>query len=209
MAEISCSDAAEDSQGRGHTAVLTHALTGLLMSDIAIAAAGLVVPLSIHRNAAFQLEIALRPVVVLWRVAYTLTVIVFLVWFYRARINAERSGWLQRRARGWAFWGWVVPIADLWVPFQVMRDIWRASRPSSRAGGFLWLPAVWWASWLLTGLLSESWNAAHTRNVGYGLALPTTWTSFSLLALAGVTLIVISQAVSRSDHARQPDLVRL
>ena len=163
MAEISCSDAAEASQGRGHTAVLTHALTGLLMSDIAIAAAGLVVPLSIHRNAAFQLEIALRPVVVLWRVAYTLTVIVFLVWFYRARINAERSGWPQRRARGWAFWGWVVPIADLWVPFQVMRDIWRASRPSSRAGGLPWLPAVWWASWLLTGLLSELECRTHSE----------------------------------------------
>ena len=31
----------------------------------------------------------------------------FVVWLRRARINAEHRGWRQRRARGWAFWGWV------------------------------------------------------------------------------------------------------
>ena len=38
--------------------------------------------------------------------------ILFVVWFYRARINAERHGYWQRRARGWAFWGWIVPIVN-------------------------------------------------------------------------------------------------
>ena len=52
--------------------------------------------------------------------------IVFVVWFRRARINAEGHGWRQRRARGWAFWGWGVPIANPWIPFQLMGDIWRA-----------------------------------------------------------------------------------
>jgi hypothetical protein len=34
--------------------------------------------------------------------------ILFVVWFRRARINAEFHNYRQRRARGWAFWGWIV-----------------------------------------------------------------------------------------------------
>jgi len=41
--------------------------------------------------------------------------ILFVVWFRRARINAEHRGWRQRRARAWTFWGWLVPIANLWI----------------------------------------------------------------------------------------------
>jgi hypothetical protein len=36
-------------------------------------------------------------------------IILFVAWFYRARINAERHGYRQRRARGWAFCGWISP----------------------------------------------------------------------------------------------------
>lgn len=59
--------------------------------------------------------------------------IVFVVWFRRARINAESRDWRQRRARGWAFWGWIVPVLSLWIPFQLMGDIWQAC-PSGSAG---------------------------------------------------------------------------
>jgi len=58
--------------------------------------------------------------------------ILFAVWFYRARINAERHGYRQRHARGWAFWGWIVPIVNLWFPFQIMGDIWRAGLPAEQ-----------------------------------------------------------------------------
>jgi hypothetical protein len=132
----------------------------------------------------------------------------FLTWFYRARINAALSGWPQRRARPWAFWGCVVPIADLWVPFQIMRDIWRACLPPGRRGSVPWLPAVWWASWLLTGLLWQSWHAAGSRDVGYGLALPPNWITFGLLAVAGVSLIAICQRVSRQHRDARADLVQ-
>ena len=56
--------------------------------------------------------------------------ILFVVWFYRARINAEQHGYRQRRARGWAFWGWIIPIVNIWFPFQIMGDIWRAGLPA-------------------------------------------------------------------------------
>ncbi len=182
--------------------VLAHVLTGLLISDIAVAAAAVTVSHDGRSDTPFHLEIALKPVVVLWRVASPVTVAVFLFWFYAARVRAERSDWPQRRARGWAFWGWVIPIADLWVPFQIMRDVWRASLPPSLRSKAAWLPAVWWVSWLLEGLLSRSWSG-RSNNFGYGLPLPDSWTNFVPLAIAGISLVVIIQVAARQKHDRR------
>jgi Domain of unknown function (DUF4328) len=77
--------------------------------------------------------------------------ILFVVWFRRARINAERSAYRQRRARGWAFWGWIVPIVSLWIPFQIMGDIWRAGLPAAQWRKTAWLPVLWWTCWLVSG----------------------------------------------------------
>lgn len=174
-------------------------LTGLLISDIALAAAAVTVSHDGRSESPFHLEIALKPVVVLWRVASPVTVAVFLFWFYAARVRAERFDWPQRRARGWAFWGWVIPIADLWVPFQIMRDIWRASLAPSLRSKAGWLPAVWWVSWLVEGVLSRSWSG-RSNNFGYGLALPDGWTNFVPLASAGISLVVIIQVAARQKH---------
>jgi hypothetical protein len=184
--------------------VLANVLTGLLVSDIALAAAAVIMSHDGRSETPFQLEIALKPVVVLWRVASVVTVAVFLFCFYAARVRAERSDWPQRRARGWAFWGWVIPIADLWVPFQIMRDIWRASLSPSLRSKAGWLPAVWWVSWLLEGVLSRS-RSGRSGNFGYGLPLPGGWTNFVPLAIAGISLVVIIQVAARQKHdSREP-----
>ncbi|MFE7587948.1 DUF4328 domain-containing protein [Kitasatospora sp. NPDC057512] len=74
--------------------------------------------------------------------------IVVTVWLWRARINAELLGGpgSQRRARAWVVGGWW-PLANLWIPYQVISDIWQASaprRPVSRA-----LIGVWSAAWVI------------------------------------------------------------
>jgi hypothetical protein len=59
-----------------------------------------------------------------------LVIPVFLVWFYRARKNADGRGQDQRWGPGWAIGAWVTPIACLWFPYQIMADIWRANLPA-------------------------------------------------------------------------------
>jgi hypothetical protein len=75
-----------------------------------------------------------------------------------------------------------------------MRDIWHASQPPSRRYNVPWLPALWWASWLLTNALSQPWTANGSSDLGYGLLLPANWIGFVPLAIAGVNLIAIIQA---------------
>jgi hypothetical protein len=128
--------------------------------------------------------------------------ILFVVWFRRARINAEQSTWRQRRARGWAFWGWIVPIVSLWFPFQIMGDIWRAGLPEAQRRRTAWLPALWWTTWLLGGLTtSTTVMSPHPYSYRFSQSWPHlthgTWT-FSLycLAISALALIAIIRHVS-------------
>ena len=123
--------------------------------------------------------------------------ILFVVWFYRARINAERHGYRQRRARGWAFWGWIVPIVNLWFPFQIMGDIWRAGLPAEQRGETAWLPALWWTCWLLSGLgiYGAGSMSVNSGSVPHIAADPNA-ASLCFLAVAGALLIAIIRTVS-------------
>lgn len=126
-----------------------------------------------------------------------LTVIVFLKWFRRARINAEASGWHQRHGPGWTFWGWLVPLVHLWIPFQMMADIWRASLPEDRRRDTAWLPWLWWLCWL-AGIATMARVRAPRPRFSVFLAPPTQWWSTAALAAAAALLIVIVGRVSDS-----------
>jgi hypothetical protein len=76
--------------------------------------------------------------------------VVFLVWAWRSRINAELIAGpdTQRRRRGWTIGGWICPVANLFVPFQIMTDIYQASSPR-RTGLVDNVLKFWWAAWLI------------------------------------------------------------
>ena len=63
------------------------------------------------------------------------------MWLHRARKNAEafNPSFHHTRSAGWAWGGWICPIVNLWFPFQVVRDTYRAVTPMgtsrSSAGG--------------------------------------------------------------------------
>jgi hypothetical protein len=166
--------------------LLAGILIGLLSSTIALTAARLAAPLVVYGGPAWKIAMDIEPIVVLSRVSLAATAIVFLIWFRRARVNAERLAWRQRRARSWAFWGWVVPIANLWIPFQIMGDIWRAGLQPAHRAGTAWLPALWWATWLLASGPGEL-DKDH---------FPNGWLGFAFFAIAGLILVVIIRAVS-------------
>lgn len=79
--------------------------------------------------------------------------VVFLTWLWRARVNSElrRGPAVHRRARGWTIGGWFVSVANLWLPYQIMTDVWWNSapkRPVSRG-----LLTAWWLPWVVNTVL--------------------------------------------------------
>src|ERR1700741_4905922 len=62
---------------------------------------------------------------VVYLLSYVAAGVVFLVWLWRVRRNAENlSPDGHRLARGWTTGGWLVPVVNLWFPFRIVEDIW-------------------------------------------------------------------------------------
>ncbi|MEV6293846.1 DUF4328 domain-containing protein [Streptomyces sp. NPDC051896] len=87
-----------------------------------------------------------------WSGATLVTVLVFSVWMSRMRDLAELV-WPegQRRGRAWLFFGWVVPVADVFVLKMFVNDLWAAARPVSRRERGHPLLTCWWLSVLAAG----------------------------------------------------------
>jgi hypothetical protein len=127
---------------------------------------------------------------------------VFLVWFYRARKNADGRGQDQRWGPGWAIGAWVTPIVNFWFPYQIMADIWRANLPTERRANKAWLLGFWWGCWIagdIFGLIAlESARASSGLNaVAHVLVGLST-------AAAAILLIVIVRAITRGPVGREP-----
>lgn len=86
-----------------------------------------------------------RIVYFLIEVAALATGIVFLIWLWRARINAEILGGpdSQRRGRGWTIGGWLCPIVNFWFPYRIVTDIYRVS--TGRRADPSPVVRLWWA----------------------------------------------------------------
>jgi hypothetical protein len=76
----------------------------------------------------------------------------FLAWLHRVRVNVRAFG-VRRLAYGreWTFLGFLVPALNALRPYQVVREIWKASDPST-GDPLGWksvasppLLALWWA----------------------------------------------------------------
>jgi Domain of unknown function (DUF4328) len=93
--------------------------------------------------------------------------------------------------------GLSVPIVNLWFPFQIMGDIWRAGLPAEQRRETAWLPALWWTCWLLSGLgiFGTGGMAVNWGSVPHMVA-DTNTASLCFPAVAGALLIAIIRAVS-------------
>jgi hypothetical protein len=125
--------------------------------------------------------------------------VVFLVWFYRARLNAGFLPWRQRWSPAWTVFAWFVPICFLWFPYQIMADIWRAGLPTSKRSTLRFLPAAWWACWCLawfTGYQHVTTSSPGSFSSSYTIAFGGTAPSRVIAAAAAVLLALIVKRVS-------------
>ncbi|HEX6187335.1 MAG TPA: DUF4328 domain-containing protein [Pyrinomonadaceae bacterium] len=115
----------------------------------------------ISDNPAGFLALALTGVLGLITIAvYIATVVVFLMWLYRVSNNVAAFGQPRQTSAGWAVGSFFVPIANLFIPYQAIKEIWQKSDPTPTdafsyvmsAPGFF--PA-WWGFWLASNITSN------------------------------------------------------
>jgi hypothetical protein len=90
-------------------------------------------------------------IVTLRLVALCFTGIVFCCWVYVVAENVRALG--ARRLKyspGWAVGYYFIPIVCLWVPYQAMKEIWKASVDPGNWRSIRTSPIVswWWGLWL-------------------------------------------------------------
>ncbi len=80
-------------------------------------------------------------------VATLLLEIFFMVWLYRAAGLARKAGIYARRDPVWAILGFIVPVVNLWFPYQVARDALPSDDPRRR------LAARWWTWYVISTVI--------------------------------------------------------
>ncbi|MFI6102006.1 DUF4328 domain-containing protein [Lentzea sp. NPDC051213] len=95
----------------------------------------------------------------IWLVAFVVAAITFMVWMHHARLNADTitSPHQSRFAKLWVYLGWFIPIANLYIPYAVMQDIWRGSDRSQPMIGLRQrepsgLILLWWLCFLFSNV---------------------------------------------------------
>lgn len=104
-------------------------------------------------------------------VSLVATIVVYLVWFYRVRINAEVfNPFGHSKRRPWTGWSWFVPVVNLWYPRRIMLDSWDASGPAGSRTSHA-LVNAWWTMWI-TALVADRAASVEYRKADTALQLP-------------------------------------
>ncbi|RAJ66721.1 serine/threonine protein kinase [Streptomyces sp. Amel2xB2] len=140
--------------------------------------------------------------------------VMWSIWFWRVRVNAESftTGRL-RYSSGMAVGAWYIPVCNLFMPKQVMNDVWTASDPSQpqwygygpkpprvRRG----LINSWWTLWLayLFCLLldTDAWYEESTVNAAQDTAGLSLFAEFVCLPATLLALLVVNRVSSVQDR---------
>jgi hypothetical protein len=85
-------------------------------------------------------------------------IVVFTMWIYRANHNARQLGAVGMEfTPGWSVGWYFIPIANLWKPYEAMREIWKASaapaqwKDQPRGEILPW----WWGFFLISNILNH------------------------------------------------------
>jgi hypothetical protein len=127
----------------------------------------------------------------LWLVLLVATIVVWLIWQHRAHANLKALGTELEYSPGWAVGFWLIPIANLWKPFQVNRELWKASGDVDDWRSQRTWPVLgwWWASWISAGVLGRVAAAARQ-----GAETPMEIRSADIVDLLS-TVVVVASAV--------------
>jgi hypothetical protein len=87
----------------------------------------------------------------------TVGLVLIIIWQWRSAKNAEALGRTGARfTPGWSIAGWLIPFANLVIPYLIMQDLWRASDPQAEPG-IGWrrlkgapLVAQWWIAYIVS-----------------------------------------------------------
>ena len=158
------------------------------------------------------LALALTGVLGLATIAvYIATVVVFLMWLYRASNNVAAFGATTQHSSGWAVGSFFVPIMNLFVPYQAVRDIWQKSEPDATdTFSYLQSPPgffpAWWGFWIASNIASNAYFRMTLAEAPAEASAMVGIVSEVLSIAAAVFAIQVIKAIDRRQEERAQTL---
>jgi hypothetical protein len=151
-----------------------------------------------------------------------LTLLLFLVWLYRAASNARQLRALETYySPVLAFGSFFIPLANLFLPCMIIQEIWKASNPIAIETPVAWkerprslLVRLWWFSYLIGGIFS--FVSARWYEMTPDGDLPAKWkwlmfwwVSMLIMIVAALLLIVLIREITQRQKERYANLLEL
>jgi len=137
------------------------------------------------------------------------TAIVFIMWIYRAAVNSRGFGAEgMGDTPGWHVAWYFIPIANLFRPYQAMKQLWKISGnpgdwKNQESSGLI---VVWWTLWLFF------YNGPRLIRLIFGNAttpaeMKTTTLGYLVIPIVSAAFAIASIVLVRTLTRRQEELV--
>jgi hypothetical protein len=146
---------------------------------------------------------------------YIVTAIGFLIWIHRAHRNLPALGAKNLEfTPGWAVGGFFVPFLNLFRPYKVMVEIWKASSPEFGVSDDIsWeyaasspLLGFWWGFWIISNILGRLVGKLSVGAKSADDFLSVTWLSIAsnivsmLAAVLAITVVWLIDKRQEEKH---------
>lgn len=133
-------------------------------------------------------------------------VVAVSMWIHRAHANLFSAGFEGLEfTPGWSVGWFFVPVANLFKPFQAMRELWNASHQQEDA--FASEPdrrlKLWWGMWIAGNALGNLSGKSFLQSGETGLSagLVVDLAAFAIMIVAAWLLLQIIEAITRAQRS--------
>jgi hypothetical protein len=151
--------------------------------------------------------------VVVWLVLFAVTAIVWCVWQHRAQRNAIELAYRKLEfTPGWAVGWWFVPFANLFKPFQTVRELWKASHGghNGRIVATWRVIGWWWGLWLGASVLERFIVRSGSMESLSDFIRSDTWEIVAngvMVVAAILAIMIVRSVVALQERAVAPPLL--
>ncbi|MFC3894655.1 DUF4328 domain-containing protein [Lentzea rhizosphaerae] len=128
--------------------------------------------------------------------------VLFIAWMRQARLNSDviTSRHQHRYTNMWIVVGWLIPFANLFIPYAVMQDIWRGSDRTQPMVGLQKRPksglvTAWW----ITYISSNALGVVAGRSAVDDMALLYTVSALGLVGAAVLAARMIKRVTDMQE----------
>jgi hypothetical protein len=139
--------------------------------------------------------------------------IFFIVWWHLAFQNLPALGNSDLRfSPTWTIAAWLIPVANVIVPYYVMVEVWQGSHPGNltaregRGAAGASIVGLWWGLFLISHFCAlVVWPPGGLQWEDAGLTAFANWVEIVgavLIVLSGLVTIRLVNAIDRNQHRR-------